>query len=136
MAQPRNLDENEFEVAWKALPIRDRRFISALIVVADTVGDETLRYRELPTRLERTLQRADRDTLFSVIAECFYRLLDAPVMERVKRRHHRRRNRPPVRTTTKSTATTSEATTSKPTKRNSVCRPCVGRPEARRRWPE
>ncbi|MGD8452701.1 MAG: hypothetical protein PVJ57_12855 [Phycisphaerae bacterium] len=91
MAKTPKLDEEAFRAMWKALPLSDKRFIGALIALTEVIGDEGLRYHELPAHLERTLQEANRDTLFSIIAECLGLLLNAPAMERVKQCHRRRR---------------------------------------------
>ena len=85
MAKPRLMDEKELETIWKGLPQSDKRFISTMIFVSEVIGDETLHYGELPTRLERTLQKADRNTLFSIIVECLGLLLDPPAMGRIKK---------------------------------------------------
>ena len=98
MAKRRPIDEKQLKTIWKGLARSDQRFISTLIVVTETIGDEKLRYHELPTRLERVLHKADRNTLFSVIVECVGLLLDAPAIQRVKQSHRRRRNGTPVRT--------------------------------------
>ncbi len=98
MAKPRPIDEKELKTIWKGLPRSDKRFISTMIVVTATLGDEKLRYHALPTRLERVLHKADRNTLFSVIVECVGLLLDAPAMQRVKQSHRRRGNGTPLRT--------------------------------------
>ena len=100
MAKRRGLDEQAFQSAWAALPQSDKRFLGALMVITEVIGDEKLGYHELPTRLERTLHEADRDTRFCVIVECLYLLLDAPALERVKRVHRSRRDGRPVRTNT------------------------------------
>jgi hypothetical protein len=74
----------------------DRRFFRALLGIATTVGDPSLHYAEPPPGLRRALRNADRSTLFSIIAECLYLLLDAPAM-RVVKRFHRRRKRQAAR---------------------------------------
>ena len=38
----------------------------------------------------RSLRKLDRNTLFSVIAECLHLLLDAPMLERVQHLHRER----------------------------------------------
>ncbi len=98
MAKRRPIDEKQPKTIWKGLPGSDQRFINSLIVVTETIGDEKMRYRELPTRLGRVLHKADRNTLFSVIVECVGLLLDAPAIQRVKQSHRRHRNGTPVRT--------------------------------------
>jgi hypothetical protein len=118
MAKRRQIDETEFQTIWKGLPQSDKRFINALIVITETIGDETLRYHELPTRLERTLRKADRDTLFSVMVECVALLLDAPAMGRVKRSHRRRGNGAPARTETKHRKTARAVLTRRGAKRS------------------
>jgi hypothetical protein len=90
MVERRGMNEEEFRAAWKRLPESDQRFINTLIVVTETIADEKLRYHELPTRLERRLRKADRDTLFSIVVECLGRLLGSPAMERIKEAHRRR----------------------------------------------
>ncbi|MGD8451607.1 MAG: hypothetical protein PVJ57_07285 [Phycisphaerae bacterium] len=92
MAKSPELDEDTFQAMWKTLPLSDKRFLGALILITEAVGDEKLRYHELPARLEHTLREADRDTLFSLIAECLGHLLNAPAMERVRRCHRRGRS--------------------------------------------
>ena len=90
MVKPRPMDERKLRGLWKRLPKSDKQFISALIVISEAIGDEALRYHELPARLGHVLREADRDTLFSVVAESLGLLLGAPAMQRVKRA--RRRN--------------------------------------------
>ncbi len=97
MAKRRGNNQREWDAKWKALPQSDKRFINTLILIMETIGDKTLHYHELPTRLERTLRKADRDTLMSIIVECLGLLLKAPAMERIKQSHSRRGNRTPVR---------------------------------------
>jgi hypothetical protein len=79
---------------WKALPAADRRSFRALLTIGQIVGDRSLHYTEPSASLRRALAKADRNTLFSIIAECLYTLLDAPAMKIVKR-HQRRRKRAP-----------------------------------------
>ncbi len=90
MAKRRSMGKKELANAWKALPESDRRFFSALIILLQALGDKRLRYREPPAPLRRTLHKLDRTALFSVIAECLYLLLDAPMLERVKKVHRQR----------------------------------------------
>jgi len=98
MAKRRGSEEKGLQSAWAALPQSDKWFVVALMVITEVIGDERLGYHELPTRLERTLHEADRDTRFSVIVECLYLLLEAPGLERVKRAHRRRGDGRPVHT--------------------------------------
>ncbi len=116
MAKRRSIDVKEFKTLWMGLPQSDKDFINALIVLSKSVGDETLCYRELPTRLERVLHGVDRDTLFSVVAECLGLLLGAPAMERVKRA--RRRNGKLQRTPPKKRGTVRTARTRQSAKRS------------------
>ena len=90
MAKRRSISQKELDSAWKGLPESDRRFFTALIVLMETIGDKELRYSEPPAPLQRTLCKLDHDALFSVIAECLYLLLDAPIFERVKQGHRER----------------------------------------------
>ncbi len=103
MAKRRSIDVKEFKTLWKALPQNDKDFINALIFISTTLGDEKLCCHELPKRIERVLHGVDRETLFSVVAECVGLLLSAPAMERVKRA--RSRNAKPQRTPPKKNAT-------------------------------
>ena len=96
MAKRRRSEEEDLQWVWETLPQSQKWFLVALMVVTEAVGDERLGYHKLPTRLERTLQEADRDTRFSVIVECLYLLLEAPAPERVKRAHRRRRDGRPT----------------------------------------
>ncbi len=89
MAKRRRIDQREFKALRKALPQSDKDFINGMLVILEAIVDETLRYEELPRPMERVLHAADRDTLFSVLTECLGLLLDAPVMERLKRARHR-----------------------------------------------
>jgi hypothetical protein len=92
MSKKRELTDADAKAWWKALGAADRRFFRALLGVGNVIGDPSLHYAEPPPHLCRRLEKADRNTQFSVIAECLYLLLDAPAMEIVKR-HHRRRKR-------------------------------------------
>ena len=78
--------------SWEDLPANDKRFLNALNSITEIVGDDTLRYDELPDRLERILRTVDRNTLFSIIIESFYLLLDAREMERIKNIRRSRTN--------------------------------------------
>jgi hypothetical protein len=90
MAKDRQLSAAEFQVRWQALAEADRQFLSILGAVANAIDGEPPQYLEPPARLERALRRASRETLFGVLAECLYRLLDAPVMKRLKRLRQQR----------------------------------------------
>ena len=90
MGNGHELNEEKIEAAWHALPPSDKRFLSTLIVVYETVGDDTLRYRELPVDLQRRLNEVDRHTLLTVIVECLGLLLEPPALERIKRGHRER----------------------------------------------
>ena len=116
MAKRRGMNEQEYEATWEALPQSDKRFINTLILIMETIGDKTLRYHELPTRLERVVREADRDTLMSIIVECVGLLLGAPAMERVKQ-SHRRRNGTPTRTETNNLNTAGSAPARRSAKR-------------------
>lgn len=91
MAKRTKMTKRQVTEAWKGLTKADRRFLSAAIVINQAVGDEKLRYHELPARIERLLRRSDRNTLFSIITECLGLLTKAPAMDRV-RAVHRQRN--------------------------------------------
>ncbi len=106
MVKARAMDERELRVLWKRLPKSDRQFISALIVISEAIGDEALRYHELPARLGHVLREADRDTLFSLVAESLGLLLDAPAMERVKRARRRNGKGVPAQVKKRGTART------------------------------
>jgi len=69
---------------WKGLSESDRRFYMGLFILTEAVGDKKLRYPKLPTPLHGSLLELDRNTLYSVMAECLFLLVDAPVSERVK----------------------------------------------------
>jgi hypothetical protein len=91
MSKKRELTDERVKAWRKALPAADRRFFRALLTIGQIVGDPSLHYAEPSAGLRRALQRADRNTLFSIIAECLYMLLDAPAMKVVKRFHRRRK---------------------------------------------
>ena len=93
MATRGRMSKREFDDAWKALPESDRRFYCALILLMDVVGDDSLRYDEPSTSRQRSLRKLDRNALFSVIAECLYLLLGAPMLERIKKGHREREAR-------------------------------------------
>lgn len=93
MAKRPNMSEREFQARWQKLPKADRQFISALILVNEAVADGRLRYHELSPQSERRLRRADRDTLFSIVAECVGILTNAPAMQRVGQIHQQRATR-------------------------------------------
>ena len=90
MAKRRRIDEKELADAWKDLRESDRRFFGALFILIQALRDENFRRREAPPRLKRTLHKLERNTLYSVIAECMHLLLDAPELERVNQRHRGR----------------------------------------------
>ena len=90
MAKRRIMGKKEFDSAWKAMAESDRRWISALILISEAIGDKKIRYRGPSASLRRSLRRLDRNTCYGVIAECLYLLLDAPVLERLKRLHRQR----------------------------------------------
>lgn len=69
---------------WKTLPRTDKRFIDTLVVLAQILEDDRLHYEPLPPDLERMLEEADRNVLFSVVAECLGYLLNASTMDRIK----------------------------------------------------
>jgi hypothetical protein len=93
MAKRPKTSEREFKACWRKLSAADRRFISALILVNEAVQKGRLRYHELSPQRERSLRRADRDTLFSIIVECLGILTKAPAMKRVHTAHQRRKTR-------------------------------------------
>ena len=97
MAKRREMSEDEFQEKWNNLPESDQRFIVAVDVVCQAVGDKTLRYHKLSSRAEKMLQTADRDTLFSITVECVGRLFDAPALRRVRSHHRYPNNRPSIR---------------------------------------
>jgi predicted RNA methylase len=97
MAKRRELTDDEVNAWWKSLPTADRRFFRALLDIRHVIGDRSLRYGEPPPGLQRALRKADRNTLFSVIAECLYMLLDAPAMRVVKRIHRRHKRQSAAR---------------------------------------
>ena len=90
MAKRRRIGQKEIDAWWKDLPKSDQRFYGALMLLMDVIGDSRLRYREPSASRRRSLRKLDRNTLFSVIAECLHLLLDAPMLERVKHLHRRR----------------------------------------------
>ncbi len=86
MAKRRFLSKKErADAAWKALPESDQRCICALEIISRVLREPDIRYREPSASLRRSLHKLDRNTLYGVMAECLYALLDAPVIERVKR---------------------------------------------------
>ncbi len=88
MAKRRFLSKKERDAAaWKALPESDRRCITALIIISRVLREQDIIYREPSASLRRSLRKLDRNTLYGVIAECLYALLDAPVIERIKKAH-------------------------------------------------
>ena len=91
MAKRRSMGKKERADAWwKALPESDRRFYTGLIILIEAIGDKKLRYREPSASLQRSLRKLDRNTLYGVMAECLFLLLDAPVIERVNRANRER----------------------------------------------
>ncbi len=91
MAKRRRMSKKERDdAAWKALPESDRKCICALIIISRVIGDKNIRYREPSASLQRSLRKHGRNTLYGVIAECLFRLLGAPVIERVKKVHRDR----------------------------------------------
>lgn len=93
MAERRTREEREILAQWKAAPKADRRFINTLFAVCEAAGGEELHYLGPPAAVEQALRGADRDTLFSLIAECLACLLNSSVLERVKQgRRSRRRS--------------------------------------------
>ncbi len=90
MAKRRRIGQKEIDAWWKDLPKSDQRFYGALILLMEFIGDNKLRYCEPSVSRQRSLRKLDRNTLFSVIAECLYLLLDAPMLERVKKVHRER----------------------------------------------
>jgi hypothetical protein len=91
MSKKRELTDERVKAWRKALPAADRRFFRALLTIGQIVGDRSLHYAQPSAGLRRSLAKADRNTLFSIIAECLYMLLDAPAMKVVKRQHRRRK---------------------------------------------
>ncbi len=87
MAKRRNVRLKKFTEAWNALPEIDRRFVSTLVVVQHTIGEEKLSYSETPRALQHALLKLDRNTVLSVIIQCLYLLLDPSVLERAKKAH-------------------------------------------------
>jgi hypothetical protein len=94
MAKRPKLSRKEPKAQWKAPADADRRFVSALGVIVEAIDDSTLRYCEPPVLLERTLREVDRDTLFSLVAECLCRLLNSSALERLRRKRRAARRRP------------------------------------------
>lgn len=90
MAKRRRIDEKELADAWKDLRESDRRFFGALFILIQALRDENFRRRETPVPIQRTLNKLDRNTLYSVIAECMHLLLDAPELERINQRRRGR----------------------------------------------
>ncbi len=91
MAKRRSMSKKErADARWTALPESDRRCICALEIISRVVRDKNIRYREPSASLQRSLRKLDRNTLLGVMAECLYLLLDAPVIERVKRANRER----------------------------------------------
>ncbi|MCH7924696.1 MAG: hypothetical protein IIC51_04100 [Planctomycetes bacterium] len=90
MAKRRRIGQKEIDAWWKDLPKSNQRFYGALMLLMDVIGDKKLRYSEPSASRQRSLRKLDRNTLFSVIAECLHLLLDAPMLERVKQMHRER----------------------------------------------
>ncbi|MGD8450392.1 MAG: hypothetical protein PVJ57_01120 [Phycisphaerae bacterium] len=97
MADRWQFDEKEFKAWWNALPPPYRRVFHALILIRYAIAGKVPRYDEPPPWLGRTLRKADRDTLFGVIAECLHLMMDAPLINRGRRRPKRRAAATPVR---------------------------------------
>jgi hypothetical protein len=87
------MSQREFKEVWRTTSRPDRKFISAMIVVAEALGLKGLRYGLLPRRVERLLKSCDRKMVFSILAECIGLLSRAPAMQRVKQIHRKRRAR-------------------------------------------
>ncbi|MCH7592847.1 MAG: hypothetical protein IH989_08725 [Planctomycetes bacterium] len=87
MPKRKSVRLKRFTDAWNALPEIDRRFVSTLVVVQHTIGEETLSYGETPRALQRSLLELDRNTVLSVIIQCLYLLLDPSVLKRAKKAH-------------------------------------------------
>ena len=90
MPKRRRIGQKEVDAWWKDLPKSDQRFYGALMLLMDVIGDKKLRYCEPSASRQRSLRKLDRNTLFSVIAECLHLLLDAPMLEHVKKMHRER----------------------------------------------
>ncbi len=90
MAKRRKTRLRKIREAWNALPEIDRRFVSTLVVLQHTIGEEKLTYRETPRPLQRLLLTFDRNTVLSVIIQCLYLLLDASVLKRAKKARRQR----------------------------------------------
>ena len=90
MAKRRNVRLKTFTDAWNALPKIDQRFVSTLVVVQHTIGEEKLSYGETPRALQRSLLKLDRNTVCNVIFQCLYLLLNPSVLKRAKKAHRQR----------------------------------------------
>ena len=101
MAKRTTMTEAEADTCWRKLPESDRQFIRAMLIVSETVGDRELRFREISPEIRSMLQRANRDTLFSIITESVGLLTQAPVMGRIRKSRARNDTSPdtPVDTT-------------------------------------
>ena len=97
MAKRREMNEEEFQEHWKTMPDSDQHFLVAMDLVCSALNDRTLHYHKLPSRVDKLLQTADRDTLFSIASECIGRLLDAPAIQRIRDCHSYRNNQPSSR---------------------------------------
>lgn len=85
-----DLTDRQWRSIWKRLPTADKRFIAALSVLLDLVGDEPLRYCNPPLAVSRHLKTCDRHAHFSILCECLGYLTESPFMERM--RNSRRRD--------------------------------------------
>ena len=90
MAKRRRIGKKELADAWKDLRVSDRRFFGALFILIQALRDENFRRLEAPAPLRRSLHKLDRNTVYSVVAECMHLLLDAPELVRVKKGPHGR----------------------------------------------
>ena len=90
MSKLRKNEKKKIEAALEALPECDRKFIAAFGALLDVFGDGAFRFRELPEPVQRMLQEANDDTRFNVIIECLGLLLDAPILDRIKRAYRKK----------------------------------------------
>ena len=93
MAKRPKMNQQEFQAKWEKLHTSDQRFTHVLSVLTDVMETNGMSYYLLPAGVERTLQKADRNRLFSILVECLARLLGAPVLTRIKDSHRRRPRR-------------------------------------------
>ena len=75
------------DAVWKALSDEERQMFCTLILLIQALCNDWVFKRELPGRLQKTLQELDPETLHAVIAECLNQLIEVSVQERVKNVH-------------------------------------------------